>query len=305
MRRWLAMAGAAALAAAAGCADPVDPCAFGTGGAPWLALGTLAPGNWDVEVIRADGTCRRSITTAASVDLRPAWSRGGLLAYDSDRAPAPGQDPFPGLWLHDVAAGTERRLELGDLGASSPAFSPDGATLAFQGLPRGATESGLYVVPAAGGTPALLTPTPAGRSSGGPAWSPDGTLVYFTSNRDGPWDVYRVPAAGGAAERVTTGSGIVGRPAVSPDGASLAYARSVGSTTEVVLRDLATGVVTAVTGREVSEPAFDPAGGRLAVRVFRGLTATIDLVPLAGGEGFRLTTGPGPDGVPAFAPLEP
>jgi TolB protein len=300
-RRALGLALAAALGA--GCSTSDDPCAFATDGAPWVAFCSLAEGSWDVEVIRADGTCRRALGHDPAVDLHPSWTATGLLAYDSTRAPG------PGLWLHDLGAGTERRLDLGALGATSPAFSPDGATLAFEGRLPGSTDGSIYLVPAAGGAPVLLTPatpggtTPAASGNGGPSFSPDGATVYFVSNRAGPYDVWRVPAAGGDAVRVTTGSGIIGKPAVSPDGRSLAYARAApGSTTEVVLLDLESGQVTPFGGTGRSEPAFDPAGGRLALRVQYLLTTTIDLAPLDGSPGLRLTTGPGPDGAPAFAP---
>jgi TolB protein len=292
----------AAAVAACGSNHGPDPCAFETAGAPWLAFTSEAQGNWDVEVIRADGTCLRALTSAASRDLHPAWAPGGLLAYDSDRSPG------SGLWLHDLASGTEHRLDLGDLGATSPAFSPDGTTLAFEGRAPGATRGSIYLVPVGGGAPTLLTPdapgssTPHASANGGPSFSPDGATVYFVSNRSGAYDVFQVSAAGGEALRVTTGSGIIGKPAVSPDGKTLAYTRSAsGSTTQVVLCDLAGGTVTPFSDAGRSEPAFDPAGGRLALRAEYLHTTTIDLAPLDGSSASRLTAGPGPDAGPAFA----
>jgi TolB protein len=299
-----ALVAAVAMAAGAGCGHPSDPCAFDTPGPAWLAFGTLEPGNWDIQVIRTDGTCRRTLIQGPARDLYPAWAPGGLLAYGSDRAPG------PGLWVHDVRTGAEQRLDLGGLGAASPAFSPDGTSLAFEGRGPGAINASIYLVGAKGGTPRLLTPdapgsaTPEPHANGGPVFSPDGASIYFVSNRSGAYDVYRVPAAGGDAVRVTTGSGIIGKPAMSPDGATLAYTRAApGSTTEVVLHDIASAVVTPLPGRGLSDPAFDPAGGRLAVRAQYLLTTTIDLVPLDGSGASRLTAGPGPDGAPAFEPL--
>jgi TolB protein len=213
-----------------------------------------------------------------------------------------------GIWILDVASGTERRLDLGDLRSASPAFSPDGTTLAFEGRPPGVTNSSIYRVPAAGGTPVLLTPDAPGSSipephgNGGPAFSPDGATVYFVSNRGGPYEVYRVPAAGGDAVKLTSGSRIIGKPAVSPDGRTLAFARlTSGSGTEVVLQDLATGQATPLPGVNSAEPAFEPSGGRLALRAFYGLTASVQLLPLDGSSPVRLTAGPGPDAAPAFA----
>jgi TolB protein len=298
-----AVALAAALVAGAACGTGPegdgareDPCAFASGGAPWLAYASAEGGDWDVRVIRADGTCGRALSTAAGVDVNPAWARGGVVAYESDRAPR------TSIWLHDVAAGTERRVDVGDLRAMTPAFSPDGARLVFEGRPPGATVGSIYAVPTAGGAPVELTPEATPHGNGGPVFSPDGASVYFVSNRSGAYEVFRVPAAGGAAEQVTAGSGIVGRPAISPDGATLAFARAAGGSTEVVRYALATGAVTPLGVPAAAAPAFHPAGGALAVRVFHGGSANVDLVDLNGGGRARVTAGGGPDGAPAFAP---
>lgn len=274
-----------------------DPCVYATAGAPWLSYSTGASGNRDIAVVRADGTCRRAITTATSDDQDPAWGWSGIVAYDSDRA------PLPSVWIQTVDSGAERRLDVGPtLRARAPAFSPDGQSIAFEGRYLGTTTSSIYVVPAAGGTPVELTPEAIPHGNGDPTFSPDGSTVYFVSDRNGSYDVYRVPAAGGAAVQVTNGSGILGRASVSPDGGTLAFARLGGTSTEIVLYDLGAGTTTPLATADASDPAFDPAGGRLAARVLHNGNANIDLLPLSGGD-VRLTLGSGPDGAPAFAPL--
>ena len=309
MSRTRLIAALAAAVAVAGCtgSDPAtppagpqpDPCAFRTAGLAWLAYASAASGTWDVAVVRADGTCKRIISGGASTDLDPAWAPSGIVAYDSDRA------PLPSVWIQQVETGAERRLDVGPtLRATSPAFSPDGQTLAFEGRYLGSITSSIYLVPAAGGTPTELTPEATPHGNGGPAFSPDGATVYFVSNRNGPYDVFAVPAAGGAAVPVTTGSGILGKPAVSPDGLTLAFTRSTLTSTEIALHDLVGGTTIPLAVADASDPAFDPAGGRLVARVMHGGHANIDLLPLSGGDA-RVTFGAGPDGAPAFAPLGP
>jgi TolB protein len=278
-----------------------DPCALRARGAAWLAYATKASGSWDVAVMRADGTCARVVADRASDDLDPAWAPSAVLAYASTRP------PLPSVWIQDLTTGDERRLDVGaTLRAASPAFSPDGGTIAFEGRYVGSTTSSIYLVPAAGGVPVELTPEAVAHGNGGPVFSPDGADVYFVSDRNGAYagdyDVFRVAARVPAAtpEQVTTGSGIVGRPAISADGATLAYATSI----ELVLRDLASGVETPLDPG-ASEPAFDPAGGRLAAVVLQGGRKNLALVPLSGGAATPLTSGVGPDGAPAFAPLGP
>jgi TolB protein len=296
--RSIAVLLAAAGALACGHHHP-DPCDFTTAGATWLAFSSWSGTSWDVHVMRADGTCRTPITTDPSRDLSPTWGPKGVLAYASDRGS--GQ----AIWIHSLEVGAERRLDTGTLMADSPTFSPDGSKIAFEGTYAGSVTTSVYVVPAAGGTPIELTPEPVPHGNGGPVFSPDGATVYFVSNRAGGYEIFKIPAAGGAAVRVTFGSGIIGKPALSSDGSRLAYTRLSGGTTDVVLYDPLGLTSSSIRIAGAAEPAFDPGGGRLAVRApYGGSMTHIALVPLpAGGTADQLSTGGGPDGEPAFAPL--
>ena len=274
-----------------------DPCALGAPGALWLAFASRRTGDYDIYLARSDGTCQRAVTADAAQDLFPSWAPDGRIAFASDRG---GQ---LGIWVHDLAAGTTAPLGVGGLPATSPAFSPDGTLIAFEGRPPGASSK-IYLVAAGGGVPVTLGA--AGGDDAGPAWSPDGRTLFFVSTRTGRYDVFAAPAAGGAAVQVTVASRIVGKPAVSPDGASLYFARTSpgSSATEVVRQDLATGAVAVVTSAGDSEPAVSPRGDRLAVRSFRSGAADLVLVDaLDGGNPFPLTSDAASDGTPAFLPV--
>jgi hypothetical protein len=56
-------------------------------------------------------------------------------------------------------------------------------------------------MPATGGKPTQLTEDPA--TDGFPAWSPDGTQIAFTSNRDGNFDIWVMTANGGELRQLT------------------------------------------------------------------------------------------------------
>ena len=58
-----------------------------------------------------------------------------------------------------------------------------------------------------------------------PAWSLDGSWIYFNSNRTGRSEVWRAAAAGGSEEQVTRAGGAM--PAESADGRTLYYKRSM------------------------------------------------------------------------------
>jgi len=76
-----------------------------------------------------------------------------------------------------------------------PALSPDGATVVFT------SQGDLWRVSADGGRGERLTANPAYDSD--PVFSPDGLWLAFASNREGSFDVYVMPAAGGRPRRLT------------------------------------------------------------------------------------------------------
>jgi dipeptidyl aminopeptidase/acylaminoacyl peptidase len=89
----------------------------------------------------------------------------------------------------------------------SPVVSPDGSRVAYtvrttdMGKNRGHTDVYVVDLRAANPTPQRLTSDAA--SSTDPEWSPNGDAIYFLSSRSGSGQVWRVPAAGGDAVRVT------------------------------------------------------------------------------------------------------
>jgi TolB protein len=209
------------------------------------------------------------------------------------------------IYVQDFDSRLEAVLGVGDLAATSPAFSPDGTLVAFEGYAAGVTAvSDVYVVPAAGGAPVKLT-SGTGYNAG-PAWSPDGSQIYFVSNRTGRYDVWKVPAAGGTETQVTSASGILGRPAATPDGKGIAFTRpaSGAAFSEVVIQDLASSAIRVVSSQADGEPTFDRTGEGMVVTSFRGGDADLWLLDVATGAAVRqLTADPGMDGVAAFAPF--
>jgi dipeptidyl aminopeptidase/acylaminoacyl peptidase len=61
------------------------------------------------------------------------------------------------------------------------------------------------------------------KSSQDPSFSPDGSQLYFTSDRAGKKNVFRMPLDGGEAEQITEWKGSLGLYHLSPDGKFLAF----------------------------------------------------------------------------------
>jgi len=135
----------------------------------------------------------------------PNWSPdGSYLLFNSEGR------------LYTIGGGGEPRLlDTGpaDRCNNDHGFSPDGKWLALSHHHEG--ESRIFVVPASGGTPRLVTPLGPSYWHG---WSPDGKTLAYCAARDGAYDVYTIPVAGGPETRLTHAEGLDDGPDYSPDG---------------------------------------------------------------------------------------
>lgn len=85
----------------------------------------------------------------------------------------------------------------------------------------------VYTVPVTGGMPKQITPTGPSYLHG---WSPDGKWLTYTGQRNGEFDIYKIPATGGKEVRLTTTPGLDDGSEYSPDGKYI-YFNSVRSGT--------------------------------------------------------------------------
>jgi len=125
------------------------------------------------------------------------------------------------LWAADLDGKNVRRLT-SDLGVEGyPAFSPDGALIAFSAQYDGNID--VYTVPVAGGVPKRLTwhPVPDLVQE----FAPDGKSILFSSVRasfyGGHMKLFKVPLDGGFPEELKVPYAY--RAAYAPDGTKLAY----------------------------------------------------------------------------------
>lgn len=123
---------------------------------------------WDVFRMNADGSGVTDLT-AKGGNCRPDWSPDGKrIAYVSDVADGKGD-----VWTMDAFGGNKVRVTPGDDSYDyNPAWSPDGRWIVFE-TTKGSKDNpwSLAVIPAKGGTPALLTPP--GANDRFPDWAPD------------------------------------------------------------------------------------------------------------------------------------
>ena len=149
---------------------------------------------------------RLSASSPASVEQLPGTIRrethpdispdGSRLVFVSDRT------GYSELWTVTPSGGDPRPVTSLKTLARHPRWAPDGQRLAFVGLEAGPNNHDLYVVDASGGGMRRLTEEPS--TEQWPTWSRDGKWIYFTSDRTGAWQIWKISEVGGPALQVTT-----------------------------------------------------------------------------------------------------
>ena len=191
-----------------------------------IAFASGRDGNDEIYVMGADGSGARRLTNDPADDGFSSWSPDGTkLAFDSSRGGAvPGADGSWEIYVMEADGSGARRLTTNDADDGLPAWSPDGARIAFESKRDGNYE--IYVMDSNGANQRRLTDNAA--ADGFPAWSPDGTLIAFTSLRDGNAEVYVMNADGSNLRRLTDNTDEDGYAAWSPDGAQIAFVHGRG-----------------------------------------------------------------------------
>ncbi len=106
----------------------------------------------------------------------------------------------------------------------SPAWSPDGKKIAFSAWRRPGKRDILIVELASGAVTEVTNDRAVDMA---PAWSADGRYVFFDSDRTSISNIYAYDTTDGSTWQVTNVLGGAFHPAVSPDGARVAYINAV------------------------------------------------------------------------------
>ncbi len=157
-----------------------------------------------IYIVPAQGGATRRI---CDFGYNPAWSPDGTeIAVATHAVLDPlTRSPNSQIWRVSLETG-QKRLIVKDDGVQ-PSWSPDGQRIAYWSLSAGHDGRILWTVPVDGG-PAVKA-LDDGFLNWNPVWSPDGHSLFFGSDRNGSFNLWRLP--------IEQSSGLVsGKPQLVP-----------------------------------------------------------------------------------------
>ena len=225
------------------------------------------------------------------------------------------------IWLADAVSGATRQLTAGKKSSMSPAWSPDGTTLAF--ISDRTDKRQVYLISPQGGEAQALTALEDGVNNF--AWAPDGKTIAYTATEPKTTTVkdrekkygeflvaeqdhrmthlFSIDVASRATRTLTSGAFTVGSFTWSPDGRSIAFDHRVnpalanGGSADISIVTVADAKVRPLVTQNGPDanPVWSPDGSRIAFQTsmanpaYMYSNSVIASVPAAGGTPTVLT----------------
>ena len=245
----------------------------------------------------ADGFNEYKIMESADPIMSPAWSpdsrRIAYVSFEGNRS---------SIFVQTLRTGNRIQVSSRPGVNGAPAFSPDGRKLVVT-LSDADGNLDIYTLDIATRQTKRITTHRAIDTEG--SWSPDGRYIYFTSDRSGGPQVYRVSANGGSAERVTFEGSYNARPRISPDGEKLAMVHLQNGNYRIAVMDLERkDLLVLSAGRQDESPSFAPNSDTLIYATRTGRNGVLESVTADGLIRQRLQSGDGDVREPVWSPFQ-
>ena len=272
------------------------PGVFGTKVAYVSAEGSEGNQRYSLIVSDIDGENPFTIMESTDPIMSPAWSPDSReLAYVSF------ENNVSTIFVQTLRTGNRIKVSSRAGINGAPAFSPDGRKLV---LTLGGIDGNLdiHVLDLASRGLTRLTTNRSIDTEG--TWSPDGRTIYFTSDRSGGPQVYRIGATGGTPERVTFEGSYNARPRLSPDGSRLAVVTLDRGNYRIGVVDLDDRQLLILsTGQQDESPSFAPNSDSLIYATRQGRNGVLEMVSADGLVRQRLGSGRGDVREPVWSPF--
>lgn len=210
----------------------------------------------DIYTMPISGGPATNISAGLPWEIQPRFSPdGSMIAFTSDRA---GGD---NIWIMDVDGSNRRQVTDESFRLlNNPTWHPSGDFIAARkhfttSRSAGTGEIWMYHISGGSGVQLVERPSEAFQKElGEPIFSPDGRYVYFTQNvtsgntfiyaQDSNTDLFnirRYELETGETTTAVSGAGGSVRPAISPDGNTMAFVRRDRLQSQLWIKDLRSG----------------------------------------------------------------
>ena len=254
---------------------------------------------YELFVADSDGANRVRILASPLPIMSPAWSPDGeWLAYVSF------ERRVSAIYVQHRRTGKKSMVSARAGINGAPSYSPDGKKLAIT-LSGSAGNLDIYLLELATGQLTRLTDDPGIDTEA--VFTPDGSAVYFTSDRSGSPQIYRLGLGGSdRPKRVTFTGSYNARPRISPDGKQLALLTLDNGAYRIGIQDLASGNVQVLSkGRQEESPSFAPNGAMLIFAGREHGQGVLETVSVDGQVSARLDADAGEVREPVWGPFLP
>jgi len=203
------------------------------------------------------------------------------------------------IGVMDMDGGSARSITKDKTINLSPAWSPDGGSIAYTTFSRNENME-VAMVGSGGGPPRRITMN--GNVNLSPAWSPGGALTIASMSGGEDADLYILSMNGSLTKKLAPSYGIDVNPSWAPDGSAFVFASERAGKLHLFKADAGGGGVERLTfvGSQNDNPAWSPKGDKIA---FQSLSGGWDLFVMnTDGSQIQRLTSTGNCESPTWAP---